>query len=72
MNSQPTTGLRSRWELGLPLSVGEAAELLGLPESTLRDRLRPVHPVSQHGRILYYSPAAIENAVFGMKRRGTP
>lgn len=57
-------GVRRRWELDEPIGVSEAARFLGLPYSTVRDRLLGA-PARQVGRRRYYQPTVIRERVFG-------
>lgn len=64
-NKRQLAGIRRRWELGEPLAPVEAAELLGVPVSTLRDRLRPVPACRRLGRRRFWLPADIRRALWG-------
>lgn len=62
-------GIMRRWQANLPLTVAEASAYLGIPETTLRDRLRPIAPHSTVGRTHYYTPTDLERGAFGRATR---
>lgn len=62
-------GIIRRWKADLPLSIAEASAYLGIAETTLRDRLRPIAPHSAVGRTHYYRPTDIERGTFGRASR---